>query len=272
MLFSISILSQETKNNASESKGFYIDVYAGYAYKISTENLAHSFEMYNLSMENGDTEYEAIYISLGQGFALGGNVGYMFNKHIGTEIGITYLWGKTFEARKHSEMSNEKYTLSSSMFRFSPSIILQAGFENINPYAKFGLVFGVGKVIYTYDDYFIPQTNETKYYGGMAFGINAAIGAIFKLNDRFSLFGEINTINMSYSPTKSEITEASENGQDILPNLSVYNKEVEYFDNYVKKKYDPEHPEPDYNQPRQEMKFKLPFGSLGLNIGLKINF
>ena len=273
MLVSNCILSQETNKNAStsKSKGFYIDINSGYAYKMSTENLANSFEMYNVSMENGDTHYEAVYISLGQGFNIGGAAGYMFNKHIGAEIGITYLWGKTFNAEKHTEMSNKKYTLSSNMLRFLPSIVLQAGFEKFNPYAKFGVVFGIGNVIYTYEDYYIPQTAETKYYGGMAFGINATIGTIFRFNDRFSLFGEINTINMSYGPAKSEITKATENGQDILPNLRVYDKEVEYDDSYVKEPYDPNNPEPDYNQPRQEMKFKIPFSSIGLNIGLKIN-
>lgn len=273
MLIFNNVFSQEINESMSSSmkKGFYVGFQTGYAYKISTENLANSFEMYNVSMENDDVHYESIYISHGQGFNIGGAAGYMFNKHIGAEIGISYLWGKTFEARNHSELTNEKYTLSSNMLRLLPSIVLQIGLEKFNPYAKFGVVFGIGNVSYTSEDYYVAQTTETKYYGGMAFGINAVIGTDFRLNDRFSLFGEINTMNMSYGPTKNEITEATENGQDILPNLRVYDKEVEYVDSYVKKPYNPNNPEPDYNQPRQEMKFKLPFGSIGLNIGLKIN-
>lgn len=239
-LVSNCILSQETNkiSSSSNSKGFYIDVYAGYAYKMSTENLVNSFEMYNVSMENGNTKYEVIHISLGQGFNFGGTVGYMFNKYIGTEIGISYIWGKTFEANIHTELTNEKYTLASNMVRVLPSIVLHTGFKKFNPYARLGLVIGIGKVIYAYEDYYIPQTTEIKYYGGVAFGVNAALGSTFTLNNRFSLFGEISTINMSYGPAKSKITKATENGQDILPNLHVYNKEAEYVNSYVKEPYD----------------------------------
>nr|NQU93608.1 outer membrane beta-barrel protein [Bacteroidota bacterium] len=273
-LFSNCILSQETNKtvSSSKSKGFYVDIKVGYAYKMNSQNLANSFEMYNVTMNNGNEHFESIFISLGQGFNAEAAFGYMFNKHVGADLGISYLWGSTFEAKRQTEMSNIKYTLSSNMLRFSPSIVIRAGFDKFDPYAKFGCVFGLGKVFYTDDDFNYGQSGESEYEGGMAFGINAAAGVIFKLNDKLSLFGEINTINMSYSPTKSTLTKATENGADILPNLHVYNKEVEYVDSYDREPYDPNNPEPDYTKPRQELKFALPFGSIGLNIGLKINF
>ena len=81
ILFSNCILSQETSKNSttSNSKGFYVDISVGYAHKMSTENLANSFEMYNMSTEDDGVHFEAMHISLGQGTIFGGAAGYMFN-------------------------------------------------------------------------------------------------------------------------------------------------------------------------------------------------
>ena len=276
MLIFNNAFSQEINESKSPNmeKGFYVSFQTGYSYKMSSANLASSFDMYNVSSNSGNEKFEAIYISLGQGFQAGGAIGYMFNQYMGVETAISYLWSKTYEANQNTEMKTRQYTLSSKMLRILPSIVMQAGFEKVNPYAKFGCVLGLGQVFHTYDSNILDAhtTGETEYSGGLAFGINASVGLTFKLNDKLSLFGEFNTINMSYSPSKGEFTKASENGEDILPAMRVYNREVEFVDSYEKEPYDPNNPELDYNQPRKELKFKLPYGSMGVNAGLKINF
>ena len=276
LLLSGGILAQEETLDSSspDSKGFYVQIHTGYSYKMSPNNLAEEFEMYNISLVSEKQRYEAMYISLGEGFSSGGALGYMFNKYLGAEAALSYHWGKINEALQTTDLRNCKYTLSSKMLRVIPSMVLQAEIGKINPYAKVGCVFGTGKAIYAYENNYSGSisSGETKYSGGMTFGIYASAGLIFKLNKNLCIFGDINTINMSYSPTKGELTKAIENGVDILPDLSVYNKEVEFVDSFDREPYDPENPEPDYTQPRQELKMKLPYGSIGINAGLRINF
>jgi hypothetical protein len=158
----------------------------------------------------------------------------------------------------------------SNMLRFIPSVVIASGFEGINPYAKFGLLIGTGSFFMDgdeNDDGDITVENW-KYNGGFALGLNSAIGAMFTINDNISIFGEIDMVNLSYAPTKAELTEASLNGVDQLPTMTTREKETEYVDSYT---FDSANPVSD-SEPAKEVKFKMPYGSVGLNVGLKISF
>ena len=211
---------------------------------------------------------------MGKGFNFGGAFGYMFNKNIGTELGISYLLGGTTKAI--SEYTNKiiepdgtttintgkgTYTLSSTMFRFMPSIIISSGFESIDPYAKFGFIIGTGSVILDSESDQNDTKSTWKYNGGLALGMTGAIGANFPVNDKMAFFGEINIVNMSYAPTKGEFIESIINGQDVTDD-----KGIEFVDKiYTSSEYTPD------SGPYQELKNTYPFGSVGINIGLRMN-
>ena len=59
---------------------------------------------------------------------------------------------------------------------------------------------------------------------------------------------------------------ASYNGVDLLPSMTTKEKNIDYLDSYTSISGDPS---PD-SQPEQSLKQKFPYGSIGLNIGLKI--
>jgi len=162
------------------------------------------------------------------------------------------------------------YTVSSKMLRVIPAIVIASGLEGFNPYARVGLVVGAGSILYEFEDNDQGDVSvaKMKLNGGIALGLNAAIGAIFSLNDNLSLFGEIDMYNLSYAPTKGELTEATYNGTDVLPNMTTSDKEIEFVDSYT---YNYNSPPPD-SQPSQALKQKLPFGSVGINVGLRIDF
>lgn len=258
------------------AQGAYVSLNAGYAFCMSPSTGILQ-DVY--SSNNNYTTYEQIYLSLGKGFNFGGAFGYMFNKHIGTELGLSYLVGGKTEENSYYEgdsfKSNTTRSLSSNMFRFVPAIIVSAGTEKINPYAKFGLVIGIGSIIseslaenYTND--FISGDEsvdvierKTKMNGGVAVGINAAVGAVFELSDRISIFGELNTVNMSYAPTKGELIKSTFNDVDDLPNMTTSQKEFKYLDKVT---YDYNSQSND-SEPSEWFKQKYPFGSLGINVG-----
>jgi len=249
--------------NNSIGQGAYVNLNLGYATCMSSGTMDG---FYNYTSGQNSSTSEQIYFSLGKGVNFGGAFGYMFNEHIGAELGISYLLGTKTKAKDEYSGGTTDYSLSSNMLRFIPTMVIAAGTEGVNPYAKFGFVIGTGGVFMDLEDNDDGDVIESKMKlnGGVAFGINAALGAIFKLSDNISLFGELNTINMSYAPTKGEITEATYNGTDVLPDMTTSDKEVEFVDELT---YNYNNPPPD-SQPSQELKYKLPFGSFGINFGV----
>jgi hypothetical protein len=156
------------------------------------------------------------------------------------------------------------------MLKFNLSIIIAAGFEKINPYAKFGFIFGTGSIFFEYNENDNGDIfkEKTKYNGGSAFGLNAAIGVLYKLKDRISVFAELNMVNLSYAPKKGEVTNATYNGDDVLNYYYSYDKDTEFVDTYT---YNYNNPSAD-TEPRELLKQKFPFGSVGINLGLQFNF
>lgn len=284
------------------SQGFYFSFNAGYGLGKGTQSLDgfnNSSDEYFSDYINYEDRYEYTeekqFVSLGQGFNFGGTVGGMFNKHIGAELGVSYLLGSKWSVTKdyrseyvdYSETriyeETTTYTLYSRMIRIIPSIVVAGGFEKIDPYAKFGLLIGTGSVMteqegtdeYTYEPNMGSTVHEEydfiykrTFDGGIALGISAAAGVNFNLDDHLSLFCEINTVNLSYAPKRSEYTEAEYDGDNVLRDWETNQIEFEYVDTY---EYDSDDP-PDDDDPSQEIKHKLPFGSVGFNFGLKIRF
>jgi hypothetical protein len=269
MVFAISLFA----NNLFAQRA-YININAGYGVSMSSQNIDY-FDFYNLTVGKNSYTVEQVNVSLGKGLNFGGTFGYMFNENIGAELGISYLLGSKSKAKDEYVYDDNTggttdYTLSSKMLRFIPSFVISSGFEGINPYAKLGLVIGTGSIFFDYDDNDDGDKTimKMKLNGGIALGLNAAIGAIFNINDNISLFGELNMVNLSYAPNKGETTELTYNGTDILPDLTTREKETEYVDSYT---YNYDSPPPD-SEPRQELKQKFPFGSFGINFGVRIEF
>ncbi len=248
-------------------QGAYVNINAGYSGCMSATNLDY-FAFYNYTSAPNSTTLEQVYVSLGKGINIGGTFGYMFNENIGAELGVSYLLGSKFTAMDEYETGTTDYTLSSKMLRINPSLVIASGLDDINPYAEFGLVIGMGSVTYEVDENYDGDKSNTVIMldGGLALGLSAAIGANFNINDNMSFFAEINMINMSYAPTKGEYTEATYNGTDELPDWTTSEKEIEFVDSYT---YFNDNP-PSDSEPSQELKQVLPFGSVGLNVGLRI--
>ncbi|MEI6822370.1 MAG: outer membrane beta-barrel protein [Bacteroidota bacterium] len=275
-------------SNLSAQKA-YLSFNAGYGLNLGSITY-NNYVSYQISNTNYTSTNESKGLSLGKGFNICGAFGYMFNKNIGTELGISYLFGAStiFTSNYYYLDGTSTYlnkTYSSNMLRFNPSIIITSGFNKLNPYAKLGLIIGTGSIIIDYEDkekYTTGNPNppynnivtdtiffvSNKMNGGLAFGFNASVGVIYKLNDKISLFGEVNMINLCYAPTKGEIVKYTKNGQDILSTLTTHTKETEYVDIY---NYDPSITN-STDVPTKSTKFNMPFGSIGINLGIRFNF
>lgn len=261
-------------SNTLFAQGAYVKINAGYGINMSSSVTQKHSEVSTVSPYSYSFTLEAVNYSLGKGLNFGGAFGYMFNKNIGAELGISYLLGATTKIINESDYGTNQYkaeqTMHSNMLRFIPSLVIVSGFEGINPYAKFGLLIGTGSVFMGNDRNMNRDISveKWKYNGGVALGLNSALGAIFNINDNISLFGEIDMVNLSYAPTKGELTEATYNGVDNLPDMTTNEKEIEFVDSYT---LNTDSPTID-SEPAKQTKFKMPYGSVGLNVGLKISF
>ena len=258
------------------AQGAYLNINSGYATSMSSQNLSgfenSTFEFYSNSYS---MKSEQINFSFGKGLNFGADFGYMFNKNLGAEIGVSYLiGGKTISTLTQPNNSTE-ITVSSKMLRINPSLVITSGFEKINPYAKFGLILGSGYVILSSNQeisgFSGQQSNSEsiKLSGGIAIGLTSGIGALYKINDKLSFFGELNMINLSYGPTKGIKTDFRIDGVDMLPSLTTRQKETEYLDSFTETS---SNSNPQDSEPSKKLKQKLPFGSFGLNLGLRVNF
>ncbi len=245
-----------------KSQGAYVSANLGFGFPMSSQ----AVEGYvNETSGSNSTTQEQIFLSFGKGLNFGGTFGYMFNKNVGAELGISYLMGGKTKATDDYSNGKTDYSFSGKMLRFVPALVVTAGSEGLNPYARFGFVIGkasLKQVIEDNDDGDIMK-GKLKYSGGMSFGVNAAAGVMFALGDKMSFFAELNSMNMSYSPKKAEWTELTYNGKDMLPNLTTSEKEVEFVDEITYSSSGSPN-----SEPHKELKRKMPFGSIGINFGV----
>lgn len=250
---------------ASYAQKSYFSFGAGYGFKAGAQTMPN---FYNANIGNNSATYEQIHLSLGRGLNAGAAYGLFFNDNLGLDLGVNFLLGAKTTATDNFVDGKTEHSFSATMFRFNPSVVFRANKKKFNPYAKFGVIVGKGNISQELNDNDNGDIMliKIKYTGGMAFGLSSAFGADYKLNDKVSLFGEINAVNMSYAPTKGKVTEASFNGVDALPNMTTSEKEFEFVNSYTETSASP----PD-SQPAKSLKEKFPFGSIGLNIGVKIS-
>ncbi|MCF8219225.1 MAG: porin family protein [Bacteroidales bacterium] len=264
------------------AQGSYFTINTGYGISMSSQNINFlDVDFSNrFTEEESDgslsTKYEQVNVSLGKGLDIGGTYGYMFNENFGAEITISYLAGSQYEATREykygSYYNTEDYTLSSNMLKFNPSVVVAPGFEKFNPYMKFGMIVGVGKILYkTKEDFsgINPSIIETKqeFKGGLAVGLSSGAGVMYNFKENMYLFGELKMINLSYAPTKGETTEYVVNGEDQLSELTTREKKINFVDSYTTNSDET----PPDSEPRKALRGKFPYGSLGVNVGVMIS-
>lgn len=247
------------------AQGGFITMNTGMAAKMSAHPISGFVNVTKIEI---NPSIEQINVSLGEGMNIGGTLGYMVNKNIGFEFGISHLFGSKTNAMEWETSGTFNSSFSASMTRFNPGLIIAAGFKKINPYAKFGILLGSGEINYGAKQ--VKNGDEMlmnlQLNGGTAFGLNTSIGALFSMNNNMSFFAEITSNNLSYSPTRGAYTVVTYNETDILSQLTVKEKEIEFVNSYEPKNYRND------SMPTLALKERYPFGSLGLNMGLKYNF
>lgn len=278
IILSAAILALGTLSaNAQIKQGPYASVNVGYNFANNANNAyqyGEFLQFYN-STDNGTTNsFELVKLSLGKGLNFAGNFGYMFNKNLGAEIGIGYLMGSETEATQIDNVGPntgvQTTTIKANQLQIKPTLVLAAGYEKINPYAKVGLVLGMGKTTVELTDTNTISSDEAYTFeltGGMMLGLRASAGLNFAINDKISIFTELTSINGNIKPTEGEITKYTVDGVNELASLDYNDSHVEFVD---------ENPDTNASEPAS-VAHKSPrptfsASSLGLNVGMTFHF
>jgi hypothetical protein len=227
----------------TSGQSLYLNLGVGYAFPSASQvidrNHSSSFD-------------ENVYGSYGKGFNFGAGIGVMFSDYIGAELGFSYLAGATYEVMDEAVL----YSYDGSMFRIKPALKITAG-DNVKPYAKFGVVFGLGTKV-NVDISGVDGNNiitgKEEYSGGVPTGWLGAFGIDFHAGDNFSVFVEMETISQSWTPQKYDESITYTNG-----NVSVTEVESRILVD---------------NRPNgasgQALAPVEPFSSIGINAGIKL--
>ncbi len=235
------------------SQHAYFNVAIGYGLSAGSQQLE--------SKSNG-TNREGVYGSFGQGLKFGATGGYMFSPNVGAELGFLYLIGNSFEGGSTSTNSTATDKRSGSGFMIAPAIVI-AGSGTVMPYAKAGIVFGFLKVKNeSSGSSTIGQTQSRSEFaaeetGGVAIGFAGGVGVVFASGSQLNFFAEVAMVNMAYSPSQAELTKSTLNGVDQLPTIP--NKKVEFKESY------------NSTEQNVALAVREPFGSIGVNVGVRVN-
>ena len=260
---------QVQKPQKKSPRKFYIGIELGGG--IST---ASSFDMlYKYSGDAANSTVSVVPVALGNGFNGSLNVGYWFCKYAAAELGVSEFLGLPTQGDSVVYLIGASRAIAKvrgSMLSVIPAIVISAGLEKINPYARFGLQIGVLPYMvskYSQDNSSTNPPMSKKiyndYYGGIALGYTAAGGVTFKFTDLISFYVEIQFAHSTWSPNHSQVVKYTVNGEDRLSELTTWQKQADFvWEKNVNGTV-------DITQPRQELRTTYPFSTASINLGLK---
>ena len=191
-----------------------------------------------ISDSTGLTNQILRYGSNGEGGVFGAEVGYMFNDHLGVQLGAEYLVGarQGIISVQSPGMSllQEGY---SRQLRVLPAVIISSGAGGIDPYCRVGASLPLATTTFiehveTDASGATPQSTNitTEITGKFVFGFHGAFGCNFSVGSRLAVFAEIGGVSQRLKGQTGEITRWDVDGTDILPTLNPFDKQWNYLE------------------------------------------
>ncbi|MCG9879533.1 MAG: outer membrane beta-barrel protein [Bacteroidia bacterium] len=265
--------------NTGIAQNLYIKLQTGY--QLSLNPLSGQDVVSNVNSTFTTSTYTSNNIGLGTGFNFGAALGYDISENLGTELGLGYLLGQKNEVTSESTNLNANNTFYNNttniytrMFFMNPSMVFKAGTAKLKPYARFGLLLGIGSINSEVNSESSTNGSSSKEYnkykinGGLAWGANGAFGLVQQVNEHVSIYAEVAIQTINYRPKKSEMIEAELNGNDILNTYSTRDKITEYTDKYTVVS---SNNTPNPNKASQSARVNFPLSNVLFQIGVKFS-
>jgi hypothetical protein len=234
-------------------------------------------ERYDVAAGTSTFDYKKATYGAGYGIDVG--VGYMFNNHLGVDLGVNLGIApkkNTFEYQQVTSMGTITQTENTFMkmpVYIMPSIVLSSGYDDpFQVYTRLGLAFPIGGRLMrefsaengmTGDIY--EEDEEYDFY--MSKGLQGALGASYQVSDNFGIYGEIRGMSLTRFVKSSTITRAELNGIGELDQWDEEDIETEYSPNYF---YDPV--TQTATMPTPSPVLSLPSSNFGIAVGARMGF
>lgn len=245
----------------------FLKFQVGYAFPIVNATLAS-----NTSQTSTASTVSGVYGSYGSGLQFEVGYEYALSEKISLQMDALYLIGNDVKRNTFFSVGGNTFSqnqsISSRFYEIAPLIKFNILSEkSIAPYAVIGPTIGFGNFSNTVTTPGSTTSQNEEYLrnfsGPIALGAKSGVGVKFT-KGAFGFYAQVTLINISFSPSSSEITRYSVGGVDNLKNLTVRQKQTNYKENVAFS------PNPDTTKPAEELKFYFPLSSISLNIGLLI--
>lgn len=264
--------------NAAYSQ-FYMRAGAGYAFPQAGQTMDGTGQPYTGTVNN--TTYTQAYSLKGTSFSAGvqGMIGfgYFLSDHVGVQLdGNLGLSSKQYTLNDNNIAVGGLLNNISVVQRAKtpilliPSVVLQTGGNVWNLYSRFGIALPLKTTInedQIYDN--LPSATASNPHtiddlnfqikSSFSLGFTAALGVQYKVNDVFSVWGEVSLLSMSLYVKEADLKGWTENGSTVPlsyyggPTTVSYGKNATVDTNYTTA--------PTYSQP---------FSNVGINVGISI--
>lgn len=263
------------------TQGLYVKVGGGYAVPMGSQTLLEPYqsEIVTGNFTEVTTTTSVVKGSYGAGTVFNAAVGFKFSPFIGFDLNLAYQLGQEFSGTTSAEsptvFANLEEKTQSQGFYAAPALMFMAGSESVRPYALVGVIAGKVDLVtertgfYDFTDIPFGTTEREETKGEMAFGFRGGMGVDINVGDRISIYAEGIFNSISYYAKESEITEATLDGEDYLPEYSVSDRKTIYVETVTTVTVD-DIPQVDPDQPTQALRSPSPLSSLGINVGVKI--
>jgi hypothetical protein len=226
------------------SQNVYVKLGGGYGLSLASQ------EMYDAGVSPA---HDYKYGSYGEGIDFGLGFGYNVNSNIAFEVAGSYTLGKKYEntfTLLGGSITDKNYA---NTICIMPSVIVKAPLKDITPYTRFGMVLGIPTKFEEVTSTAVTGTLKYKETGGLAMGIQGAVGINFKAGKHLGIFAEVFGIGMNYAPGTKENTETYTGG--------TLDPTITYQENWTPAAGDNTAEKPRYS-----------FSSFGMNVGLTYTF
>jgi hypothetical protein len=286
------------KSGASKESKWFIRAYSSYGLPI-----ASSYRPGNsTSKQVAANTYENTINrkGLGQGWHVGGGIGYILNENINLGIDVDQYWSGKITSTNQSGYFNiypisegrvdtsfsstfSSQRIEAKMLSVTPNITFKAiSRPDFYIYNRLGITIGVRNELTQYQRdssatsyiYNGRKTNVSEntyeYKGGIPLGFQASLGVHIRLTQSIRFFAEAQFTHLTYSPKKRILTQSFVNGNDRLleEDLTPLNeRETHYVDTYTKN-----YQKTDKDKATEQTKIRIPYTSVGLSAGLAYRF
>lgn len=206
--------------------------------------------------------------------------GYMFNPHIGFELGI----GINVAPKKYEFTYQQEDTMGVNLdhlfesysrrsVNIMPAIVVSTGSDkDFSAYGRAGLVLPIGGKMTGITTTTNHMTNDVSveeelfdFY--MSKGLQGAVGAEYKLSDNLGLWAEINGTSLTRYTKSSEIVAYTINGTDQLSLLTTDQRQTQYE---YQSTFDPA--TNTATQPGKAPVASMPYSNWGIVFGASLRF